>query len=136
MMFVKKKRMMEVFPLRWRNLWTEWQLRGLILLSLTNQIILIILGNRRKYTAGTWIKLIVWSAYLLADSIATMAIGTILNGLGDVYNHDGILDAKYELTTFWASILLLHLGGTDTITAYSLVDNELWRRHLLLRASQ
>lgn len=68
--------------------------------------------------------------------IATTAIGTILNGLGDVYNHDGILDAKYELTTFWAPILLLHLGGTDTITAYSLEDNELRRRHLLLRASQ
>jgi hypothetical protein len=58
-----------------------------------------------------------------------MAIGVISNGLGDVCNHDGFLDAKYKLTTFWAPLLLLHLGGTDTITAYSLEDNELWRRH-------
>ena len=131
MMFVKKKRMMEVFPSSWRNLWTEWQLRGLILLSLATQIVLVILGNRRKYIAGTWIRFTVWSAYLLADSIALMAAGIISNDLGDVYNANGLLDAKYELITFWAPLLLLHLGGTDTITAYSLEDNELWKRQSL-----
>jgi hypothetical protein len=89
------------------------------------------LGNRRKNIAGTWIKFIVWSAYILADSIATMAIGIISKNLGDVCNHDGFPDAKYKLTTFWAPLLLLHLGGTDAITAYSLEDNELWRRHSL-----
>ena len=31
---------------------------------------------------------------------------------------------------FWAPFLLLHLGGPDTITAFSLEDNELWLRHL------
>ncbi|GMY35117.1 hypothetical protein FCV25MIE_30359 [Fagus crenata] len=131
MMFVKKKSVMEVFPSSWRNLWTEWQLRGLILLSLATQIVLVILGNRRKYIAGPWIRFTVWSAYLLADSIALMAAGIISNDLGDVYNANGLVDAKYELITFWAPLLLLHLGGTDTITAYSLEDNELWKRHSL-----
>ncbi|CAD6221769.1 unnamed protein product [Miscanthus lutarioriparius] len=32
---------------------------------------------------------------------------------------------------FWTPFLLLHLGGPDTITAYSLEDNELWLRHLI-----
>lgn len=32
---------------------------------------------------------------------------------------------------FWAPFLLVHLGGPDTITAYSLEGNELWLRHLL-----
>ncbi|XP_075662933.1 uncharacterized protein LOC142632407 [Castanea sativa] len=32
---------------------------------------------------------------------------------------------------FWAPFLLVHLGGPDTITAYSLEDNELWPRRLL-----
>ncbi|CAJ1976613.1 unnamed protein product [Sphenostylis stenocarpa] len=36
----------------------------------------------------------------------------------------------------WAPFLLLHLGGPDTITAYSLEDNELWLRHLLSLISQ
>ncbi|KAM3694127.1 hypothetical protein ACB098_07G034500 [Castanea mollissima] len=130
-MFIKKKRLMEVFPSRWRNLWTEWQLRLLILLSLTTQIILVILGNRRKYIAGAWIRFTVWSTYLLADSIALMAAGIISNEVGEAYNANGLVDEKHELIIFWAPLLLLHLGGTDTITAYSLEDNELWKRHLL-----
>ncbi|TXG68385.1 hypothetical protein EZV62_003320 [Acer yangbiense] len=39
--------------------------------------------------------------------------------------------ADSALQIFWAPFLLLHLGGPDTITAYSLEDNELWLRHLL-----
>ncbi|XBH74368.1 hypothetical protein VPH35_101332 [Triticum aestivum] len=35
------------------------------------------------------------------------------------------------LVAFWATFFLLHLGGQDTITAFSLEDNQLWRRHLL-----
>nr|XP_034910839.1 uncharacterized protein LOC118046153 [Populus alba] len=35
------------------------------------------------------------------------------------------------IPVFWAPILLLHLGGPETITAYSLADNELWTRRLL-----
>lgn len=31
----------------------------------------------------------------------------------------------------WAPFLLLHLGGPDTVTSYSLEDNELWLRHLI-----
>ncbi|KAK4407564.1 hypothetical protein Sango_0337400 [Sesamum angolense] len=36
-----------------------------------------------------------------------------------------------ELMWFWAQFFLQHLGGPDTITAYSLEDNELWLRHLV-----
>uniref|UniRef100_M8BFC3 DUF4220 domain-containing protein n=1 Tax=Aegilops tauschii TaxID=37682 RepID=M8BFC3_AEGTA len=35
------------------------------------------------------------------------------------------------IVAFWALFLLLHLGGPDNITAYSLEDNKLWKRHLL-----
>ncbi|RLN07901.1 hypothetical protein C2845_PM11G18110 [Panicum miliaceum] len=38
--------------------------------------------------------------------------------------------------SFWAPIMLIHLGGEDTITALSRKDNELWKRHLLILASQ
>ena len=129
-MFIKKKRLMLAVPPSWRHLWTEWELRGLILLCLTAQIILAILGNRRKYTTGPGIRLIVWSSYLLADSTALMAFGIILKDLRDVHAC-GLVDAKYELKTFWAPLMLWHLGGADSITAYSLEDNELWKRHSL-----
>lgn len=88
------------------------------------------MGNRKKNDGGIWRKVTVWSAYLLADSIATMTAGILSNDLGDMYMHAGFLDANSELTAFWAPLLLLHLGGTDAITAYSVEDNELWRRHL------
>ena len=122
---------MEVIPPSWMNMWTEWQLRVLVLFSLSTQIILVVLGKRRKRVSGSWIRFTVWSAYLLADSIALTAAGVISNELGGVYDANGLVDPKHELVAFWAPILLLHLGGTDTITAYSLEDNELWKRHSL-----
>ncbi|KAA8526875.1 hypothetical protein F0562_008896 [Nyssa sinensis] len=56
------------------------------------------------------------------------AIGLISNGRGN----DGDKNEVNEgLAAFWAPFLLLHLGGPDTITAFSLEDNELWIRHAL-----
>ncbi|KAK6132742.1 hypothetical protein DH2020_033547 [Rehmannia glutinosa] len=40
----------------------------------------------------------------------------------------GADDARAAL---WAPFMLLHLGGPDSITAFSLEDNELWIRHLV-----
>ncbi|KAJ6976648.1 hypothetical protein NC653_028724 [Populus alba x Populus x berolinensis] len=78
----------------------------LVLLSLLLQVILILLGNRRKYINKIWIKIIVWPAYLLADLIATTALGIQTNRFS---YHSGPLDAQLELTAFWAPFLLLHL---------------------------
>ncbi|GKC97695.1 calcium uniporter protein, partial [Tanacetum coccineum] len=41
-----------------------------------------------------------------------------------------IMESK-NLYSFWASFLLVHLGGPDTITSFVLEDNELWLCHLL-----
>ncbi|XP_031281022.1 uncharacterized protein LOC116139503 [Pistacia vera] len=132
MILVKRRMMMEVLPQRLRDMWKRWELRALVLVSLISQIVLIILGNRRKYNSGLLIKCIVWCVYLLADSVATMGLGVLLNNLGEIYENGAskFLDDNNELTTFWAPFFLLHLGGPDTITAYSLEDNELYLRHL------
>ncbi|KAL4597582.1 hypothetical protein ACB092_11G000900 [Castanea dentata] len=135
MIFIKHRLIMELFSSSWRNLWKEWELRGMILISLSTQIFLILLGNNRRRSSGILLTITVWSAYLLADSIATMASSILSNILGDVYK-GGDLDPNNELKAFWAPFFLLHLGGTDTITAYSLEDNELWRRHLFGLVSQ
>ena len=125
---------MDLFSPSLRNLWKDWELRILVLLSLILQIVLIFCGNRRKYTRRTWIRIVMWCAYLMADWVATVALGVISNNLGDIMNSSGKDDSLNDgiyLTAFWAPFLLLHLGGPDTITAYSLEDNELWLRHLL-----
>ena len=75
---------MELFPPKLRNVWKDWELRVMVLLSLTLQTILIILGNRRKYTSRSWIRIVLWCAYLTADWVATVALGVISNNLGDV----------------------------------------------------
>ena len=128
--------MLEVIPQHWRKLWNEWELRGMILISLTAQIVLIGLGNRRKYISTLWIRVTVWSAYLLADYVAAMAAGIISNNLGEFYMGGGRVDANNKFKAFWTPLLLSHLGGTDSITAYSLEDNELWKRHLFALINQ
>ncbi|KAM4099704.1 hypothetical protein ACB094_05G012000 [Castanea mollissima] len=134
LIYIKTRGLMELFPPRLRNLWKYWELRVLVLLSLILQIILIIFGNRRKYTSKIWIRIGLWCAYLMADWVVTVALGVISNNLGDTaksIGKDGSPIDNIQLTAFWAPFLLLHLGGPNTITAYSMEDNELWLRHLL-----
>lgn len=104
----------------------------MVLLSLTLQILLIALGNRRKHNTRNWIRIVLWLAYLSADWVATVSLGVLSNSQGDSKDDSpDYLDPNYVIMAFWAPFLLVHLGGPDTITAYSLEDNELWLRHLL-----
>ncbi|KAG5232827.1 Polysulfide reductase chain [Salix suchowensis] len=122
--------MLKNLPEEVLNLWNNWEIRGMILLSLLLQTILIIFGPLRKTIASVWIRILVWSAYLSADMVATVALGNLAGSQGDS-SGDGSKKANNSIQTFWAPFLLLHLGGPDTITAYSIEDNELWLRHLL-----
>ncbi|TXG68483.1 hypothetical protein EZV62_003418 [Acer yangbiense] len=125
---------MEIFPETLKKLWNLWEIRSLLLLSLSLQIILIVFGSRRKINySHSWIgillNVIVWCAYISADWVATVALSVMASNEADC----GQVSSKAadSLQAFWAPFLLLHLGGPDTITAYSLEDNELWLRHLL-----
>jgi len=99
-------------------------LRILMLLSLFLQTILAICGRRRKCFTGFWLRSVVWLAYLSADLVATLSLGILVRSQTNSANPNMI-------PVFWAPILLLHLGGPETITAYSLADNELWLRRLV-----
>lgn len=102
-------------------LWKILEVRVLILVSLWLQVILIVFGNRRKYIANKWLQLGVWVTYLSADWVATYALG--------ILSTDSKTATRPEFI-IWASFLLLHLGGPDTITAYSYEDNEQWLWHM------
>ncbi|XP_011014307.1 PREDICTED: uncharacterized protein LOC105118131 [Populus euphratica] len=102
---------------RAQELWNEWEFRSLILLSLVLQILLVVIGNRRKYSSGIGLEWIVWIAYLSADWVATLALGIASRSQG-------------EDNEIW----LRHIP--DTITAYALEDNEIWLRHILQLAIQ
>ncbi|GLU15570.1 hypothetical protein SLE2022_320470 [Rubroshorea leprosula] len=103
-----------------QRLWDTWNIRGLIILSIFLQCFLVLFAPLRKQRGGKWIIMIpLWIAYLLADWVATFTIGLMLRA------------ERSDILAFWAPFLLLHLGGPDTITSFSLEDNEFWIRHLL-----
>ncbi|PKI41528.1 uncharacterized protein LOC116203925 isoform X2 [Punica granatum] len=116
-----------------KKLWKAWNLKGVILLSLSLQTFLILFGSLRKRTANTVAIMFIWIAYLLADWAASFAVGLISKAQGAAPPGEG---DNADLLAFWAPFLLVHLGGPDTITAFSLEDNELWLRHFLGLAFQ
>ncbi|PKU79769.1 hypothetical protein MA16_Dca024121 [Dendrobium catenatum] len=111
-------------PEKYKQLWSDWDIHVLILLSLYVQIILIFLGRLRKTSTSIWIRMLIWSSYLLADWVADFVLGQLSNAMDDSSSSNAII-------AYWAPFLILHLGGPDTIIAYSMEDNELWARHLL-----
>ncbi|POO03649.1 hypothetical protein TorRG33x02_008540 [Trema orientale] len=125
--------MARVFPESLTRLWTEWRIPSMVLFSLVCQTILILSGSRRKYSTNICLRFLLWLAYLSADWIAMLSLSSISNsrtGADDPTNPD------YVIGAFWASLLLYQLGGPDTITAYSLEDNELWWRNFVVLSGQ
>ncbi|KAG6606200.1 hypothetical protein SDJN02_02946, partial [Cucurbita argyrosperma subsp. argyrosperma] len=121
---------LDIIPPRVKEIWEEWNIRGLILFSLSLQTFLILCAPLRKRTSRKLPIFLLWSAYLLADWTASFIVGLISNNNDDSSNKKKS-DANQELLAFWAPFLLLHLGGPDTITAFALEDNALWLRHLI-----
>ncbi|XVE65396.1 hypothetical protein DITRI_Ditri07aG0177100 [Diplodiscus trichospermus] len=141
---MKNQGMDDPIPPGIRKAWEEWNIRGTILLSLSLQILLILLAPFRKSTRQKLLIVLIWSAYLLADATANFTVGLISKsqdenseraapspGSSPAPSLSISPEQNEDLLAFWAPFLLLHLGGPDTITAFALEDNELWLRHLL-----
>jgi hypothetical protein len=109
------------------NLWNEWGLQILVLVSFGLQVFLLVFGGVRRHSNSTALAFSLWSAYVLADSTATYTLGHL-----SVDSRSN----EHQLVVFWAPFPLLHLGGPDNITAYALEDNALWLRHLQILAVQ
>ncbi|KAJ7963267.1 DUF594 family protein [Quillaja saponaria] len=133
-MITKRRNLVQIFPKRLKKLFDVWEIRVAVLTSLTLQCIQILLGGRRKFSTSMKLRIILWLAYLSSDAVATVSLSILSSDAGE-YNDD-FKDSNFVIMALWAPFLLLHLGGPDTITAYSLEDNELWLRHLLALAVQ
>ncbi|KAK1377115.1 Calcium uniporter protein [Heracleum sosnowskyi] len=107
------------------SLWDEWYLPALIFTSLFLQLFLLVFASSRKRTRGWNIKLL-WLAYLLSDKVPGLAITAILaHSICKCQS-----SSNDDLMLFWLPLLLVHIAGPDTVTAFSLEDNQLWLRHL------
>ncbi|KAF8731972.1 hypothetical protein HU200_015922 [Digitaria exilis] len=105
-----------------KGLLDEWEIHCLILLSFSLQVILLLTAGMRRQSTGWVLRTILWLTYLLADSVAIFVLGHLAVNASKPSHH---------LMFFWPPFLLVHLGGQDTITAFSKEDNDLWKRHLL-----
>ncbi|KAF8665241.1 hypothetical protein HU200_054137 [Digitaria exilis] len=112
--------------------WEDWQLRFLVLFSLYIQYFLFFAAILRKRRIPHWFRFLIWLAYLGCDAVVIYALATLFN----LHKKDEVAMDSAHLDALWAPILLIHLGGQDGITAYSIEDNENWRRHLLISVSQ
>uniref|UniRef100_A0ACD5TL63 Uncharacterized protein n=1 Tax=Avena sativa TaxID=4498 RepID=A0ACD5TL63_AVESA len=112
--------------------WDEWQLRILVLGSLFLQFFLYFADHVRTMPILRKFKVLVWIAYIGSDALAIYALATLFNRHRPLAADGG----STALEVVWAPILLIHLGGQPAISAYSLEDNELWRRHVITLVSQ
>ncbi|CAL4982258.1 unnamed protein product [Urochloa decumbens] len=103
----------------------EWEIQLLVVLSFVLQIFLFFTGCLRQRGAK-FLSATIWVAYLVADLVAVYALGLLSK-----QEANAVTENQHPLAFFWAPFLLIHLGGQDTITAFSLEDNSLWLRHLL-----
>ncbi|KAL1225973.1 hypothetical protein V5N11_025601 [Cardamine amara subsp. amara] len=126
---------MRVIPLKIKNILDKWNIRGLVILSLVFQTLLIFLAPLRKRTSKKVLAAVLWISYLLADWTANYAVAQITKNQGK-QPEPGDPPKNKKLLALWAPFLLLHLGGPDTITALALEDNALWQRHLFGLVSQ
>ena len=99
------------------KLFNEWEIQLLVLLSFTLQLFLFYAGSLRRHSSSGFLRFSTWIAYLGADFVAVYALGYLSR-------HDQDETREIEpLAFFWAPFLLIHLGGQDTITAFSMEDN-------------
>uniref|UniRef100_A0ACD5W2Q4 Uncharacterized protein n=1 Tax=Avena sativa TaxID=4498 RepID=A0ACD5W2Q4_AVESA len=119
------------------TVWNEWEIRVLVLTSLALQVFLLYSAGIRKRNVSALLGMLLWLAYLLADSIGIYALGYLSQThVPKGVSNPQFFNRNHRIQVFWAPFLLLHLGGQDTITAFSIEDNELWKRHLLSLLSQ
>lgn len=101
----------------------------MVLVSFILQLFLLLTGRLRRRNINSLLRVSIWLAYVGADLVAVYALGLFCQ-----YEQKYILGKhsfKNTLPLLWVPFLLVHLGGQDSITAFSIEDNNLWLRHLL-----
>uniref|UniRef100_A0A452XKI1 DUF4220 domain-containing protein n=1 Tax=Aegilops tauschii subsp. strangulata TaxID=200361 RepID=A0A452XKI1_AEGTS len=111
-----------------QQLWNEWEIQCLVLASFSLQVFLLFFAGFRKRYDSRALSVLLWLAYLSADTVALFVLGHLTCVVHD--------DPRHQMVLFWAPFMLLHLGGQDTITAFSMEDCALWKRHLLNLTTQ
>ncbi|CAL4899267.1 unnamed protein product [Urochloa decumbens] len=112
--------------------WSEWGFRVTVLSSLVANLFVGFLSGTRRRSApgllrgflGQLAKFFLWLAYQVSETATVNAIGSLSLCGSDA-------SEEKQVVAFWATFLLLHLGGPDNLTAYALEDNKMSNRKWL-----
>jgi hypothetical protein len=94
----------------------------LVFLGVTVLFLLVALGAFRQRSSNKLVKIILWASYTASYSLVSYTLGLMQSS---PYGNG--------LFSVWAICLLMLLGSADSISAYSLEDNEQWKRFSLRR---
>lgn len=94
------------------------RIETLVLIGIVTLFLLLVLGSYRRQCSHEAVKLIVWAAYTVSYTLVSYT-----TGLMQTYQYGGS-----SLFAVWVVCLLLILGNVDSISAYSLHDNDNWKR--------
>ncbi|XP_022158138.1 uncharacterized protein LOC111024697 [Momordica charantia] len=116
----------EFLPRKISSLWSNYGIELLVLANLVFQIVLTFNGSRRRHTPGYRLSLSVWFAYLLAAKVATVVLGKLTTiDIGHTQRN-----TQTQIQTLLAPLMFMQIGNPDTITAYSIEDNQLGVRQV------
>ncbi|PWZ44384.1 hypothetical protein Zm00014a_028988 [Zea mays] len=115
--------------------WNVWETQIMVLLSFMLQLFLLSTGSLRRRHISGLLRALIWLSYMGADVVAVYALG-LFSQYEDKYRLGGREAFANTLPFLWVPFLLVHLGGQDSISAFSLEDNNLWLRHLLNLGTQ
>ncbi|KAF8712876.1 hypothetical protein HU200_028652 [Digitaria exilis] len=99
--------------------WDEWQLRFLVLLSLSIQC----------FYLPPWLKLFIWILYIASDAVPINALAAILDRQKKAPDSTPV-HGNRDLELLWAPILLMHIGGSIAVPIRNMEESEQWTKHL------
>ncbi|XP_030523433.1 uncharacterized protein LOC115736065 [Rhodamnia argentea] len=100
-------------------LWKNWSIQLFVLVGLVLQMVLAVLGSRRKISCAKTLQFVIWASYSLTPYILTLALSKLTTV--SLNKSDEAFDT--ELKALLAPLTLLLLGNPDSITAYSVEDS-------------
>ncbi|KAL3742106.1 hypothetical protein ACJRO7_017567 [Eucalyptus globulus] len=99
----------------------EWMLLQIELLVISSAFLLlflVIFGSCRRCCNSDKLRLVIFAAYSLSNYILTFSLGLMHN-----------IPFHNPLFPIWAMLLMIALGSADSLSAYSLEDNEKWKSY-------
>ncbi|KAL3742113.1 hypothetical protein ACJRO7_017574 [Eucalyptus globulus] len=94
------------------------QIEVLVIFTAISLLFLAACGSWRRRTNNKYLRLLIFMAYTFSTYVLTYALGLMQDA-----------PLRNELFPLWAMFLMLALGSTDSISAYSLEDNEQWKKY-------